>query len=150
MKIRYKLIEHERFEDAPFVGCLISSIDCSLNCKNCFNQHLKQYQTIIKDSKDIINEIINNPFNEGIILGGLEWTEQFEELIELINLSLQQGLKVMLYTGLEEKEFKERFPQIYNQKIYIKFGRYDESKKNNNNQWGVNLSTTNQKIMKGG
>jgi pyruvate-formate lyase-activating enzyme len=102
MIIRYKMMEHERFEDAPFIGCLISAIDCHINCKNCFNQHLKTYPTLTKDSKSIIEEIKSNPFENGIILGGLEWTEQPEEMLDLIESALNENLKVILYTGLSE------------------------------------------------
>jgi organic radical activating enzyme len=147
MVIQYKIIEHERFEDAPFIGCLISSIDCHINCKNCFNQHLKLYPTITKDSKEIIKEIKSDPFDEGIILAGLEWTDQPFEMTELIEVALKNKLKVMLYTGLSEEEFKNKFPYICNLKIYIKFGKYDEENASPNNfQYGVKLATKNQKI----
>lgn len=150
MNIRIKGITHERCEDAPFVGALISAIDCHIGCKGCFNQHLKNTSTIIMDSKDIIREVLKNPFNKGIILGGLEWTEQPEEMIELIDVALNSNLKVMLYTGLSKEFFNSKFDFIHKD-IYIKYGRYDESlRTNNNKQYGVNLVSSNQEIMKKG
>ena len=84
LKIRYKAIEHERIEDSPFIGATISAIDCNFNCKNCFNQSLKQLPTLEKDALEIINEVRDNIFNKGIILAGLEWTMlQTHEVIEL-------------------------------------------------------------------
>jgi len=149
MIIRYKAMEHERCEDAPFIGCLITSIDCHINCQNCFNQHLKTYSTILKDSKEIIEEIISNPFDEGIILGGLEWTDQSDEMIELIRLALQENLKVILYTGLTEEDFKSKFSEIYNSNIYIKFGKYEKDNLSIDNiQYGVKLISKNQKIKR--
>jgi organic radical activating enzyme len=147
MKIRYKLLEHERFEDAPFVGCLISAINCHINCKGCFNQHLKEYPTLTKDAIEIIREIKNNPFNNGIVLAGLEWTEQPEEMQELIGIALDNGLKVMLYTGLSEQIFHERFPDIQDLDIFIKYGNYQEQNKTDQNyQYGIYLASSNQYI----
>jgi pyruvate-formate lyase-activating enzyme len=113
MNIKYKQIEHERVEDAPFIGALICAVDCNINCPDCFNQHLKQYPTIEKSANEIINEVKSNPFNKGIILAGLEWTLQPEEMRELIYLAQENNLKVMLYTGLDECVFKESFQDIY-------------------------------------
>lgn len=150
MIIRYKSITHERVEDSPFIGALICAIDCNINCLNCFNQHMKDLPTIYKETQDIINEILANPFNKGIILGGLEWTLQSEEMKELIYLAQQNNLEVMLYTGLDENVFKTNFPDIYNlSNIYIKFGKYKEELKCNNNvQYGVKLASQNQKIIR--
>ena len=143
------MLQHERCEDAPFMGCLISAIDCHINCKNCFNQHLKKYPTIIEESHDIIQKVKSNPFNEGIILAGLEWTEQPEEMCELIQVALNSGLKVMLYTGLTEDNFKNQFYNIYKLNIFIKFGNYNENLKTNKSEYGVLLISKNQHIRKG-
>ena len=149
MIIKYKTIEHERYEDAPFIGALISSIDCHINCKNCFNQHLKELPTIEKSSQEIIDIIKANPFNQGIILAGLEWTEQPNEMRELINVALLNNLQVMLYTGLSEESFNNQFNDIYNMpNIYIKFGSYQENLKSNNKMHNVKLATSNQIIYK--
>lgn len=114
MKIRIKGIVHERVEDAPFIGALISAIDCNLNCKGCFNQHIKELETIEMDSEEILNKVLENPFNEGIILAGLEWSLQEEELRELVSLARKKGLKVMIYSGLSEEELKKSFQTFMN------------------------------------
>lgn len=150
MNIRIKGIVHERVEDAPFIGALISAIDCNLNCKGCFNQHIKELETIEMDSEEIVNKVLENPFNEGIILAGLEWSLQEEELRELVSLARKKGLKVMIYSGLSEEEFKKKLPDIYELKgnMYFKFGNYDESLKVNDNiQYDIKLATSNQKIL---
>jgi organic radical activating enzyme len=150
MIIHYKYIEHERTEDAPFVGALISAVDCHFNCKGCFNQYLKSEPTYEKDSKEIIQEIRSNPFNQGIILAGLEWTEQPFEMLELISLAIQNNLQVILYTGYDENMFLNIFPDVYSMPIYIKFGKYDENLKTNNNELHqIKLSTKNQSVKKG-
>lgn len=151
MNIRIKGIAHERTEDAPFMGALISAIDCHIDCKGCFNQHLKNESTIILDSKTIIREVLKNPFNKGIILGGLEWTEQPEEMKELIKIALENDLQVILYTGLNENVFNEKFPDVCQLNIYIKYGNYDEKNKAQElKYYEVKMASENQKISKCG
>ena len=140
MIIRYKGIIHERTQDAPFIGALISSIDCKFNCKNCCNKHLLSDKILYKDSIEIIKEIKVNKFNEGIILGGLEWSLQYDEMLELIKQAKKNNLKVIVYTGLEEFNIGVR-------DIYVKYGRYKESYKVEDNiQYNVKLASSNQKI----
>lgn len=107
MKIKYKSITHERTEDAPFVGALICANNCKFNCKGCFNQEIKKLPTLINTSEKIIAEVKSNPFNQGIILAGLEWTLQPQELIELASLASKNGLQVMIYTGLDLPDFQK-------------------------------------------
>lgn len=104
--VRYKQIEHEVMTDAPFVGAVISAIGCGFNCEGCFNQHLKEMKTKVNSAETIIAEIRKNPLNEGIIFGGLEWSEQPLELVELLEEAKKYNLKVMIYTGCELAEFE--------------------------------------------
>jgi len=119
MEVRIKSITHEVSEDAPFVGAVISAIGCNFKCKGCFNRDLKKLPTIVSTAKEIIEEVISNPFNEGIIFGGLEWSEQPDELIELIKEAVKENLKIMIYTGCDFDEFHIRIGQAafkkYNQ-----------------------------------
>jgi pyruvate-formate lyase-activating enzyme len=151
LKIRYKALKHERTEDSPFVGCLISSIDCNFNCKGCFNQHVKKEDIITKEDTEIINEIKSNPFNKGIIFGGLEWTLQHEELIILASYAKENELQTILYTGNRYDDMKI-FMQMYGQYFdYIKCGRYEEENKTVNHiEYGVTLASNNQHIYKKG
>lgn len=147
MKIRYKAIEHERVEDSPFMGAVISAIDCKFNCKNCFNQSIKLLPMQIKEEEEIINEIKSNPFNQGIIFGGLEWTLQMTELVRLARLAKKNNLQTMLYTGLSF--FSDR--DILQFLDYIKCGRYEEELKTINHiEYGVILASSNQHIYKKG
>jgi len=151
MIIRYTHIEHEREHDAPFMGALISSIDCNFNCKYCFNQELKQYPKLQKDSKDIMMAITNNKFNQGIILGGLEWTLQPYELSELLKTAKAYNLQTMLYTGMDFYIFKAKFNKMFDDLDYIKCGRYMKNLKTDTNiQYNIKLASSNQKIYKKG
>lgn len=146
MKIRYKVIEHERVEDAPFMGCLISAIDCKFNCRNCFNQSLKSLKTIEDETENVINKVKSNPFNKGIILAGLEWTLQLNEAISLAKEAHNNNLLVMLYTG--DALFNRRYAHYFD---YIKLGLYKEELKTINHiEYGVTLASSNQHIYKKG
>lgn len=105
MKIHYKYLEHERMEDAPFIGALLCANDCTFNCKNCFNQSLKNEDTLLSTAEEIIREVKSNPFNQGIILGGLEWSLQMEEMFEIIKEAFKNNLKVMIFTGLNFESY---------------------------------------------
>lgn len=149
--IRYKTIEHERTEDAPFMGALISAIDCRFDCPHCFNQNVKKIKTQLDTIENIIKEIKNNIFNEGIIFGGLEWTLQKEECLALASAASSSGLKTILYTGhdFEDNELKDFINSGFFD--YIKCGRFIEEKRAYNNyEYGVLLASTNQKIYKKG
>lgn len=146
--VSYKGIVHERAEDAPFMGALIISVSCSNNCRDCFNQHLKDAKTYIRYADEIIEEVKQNHFNDGIILGGLEWSEQPDDTIALISCAAAAGLEVMIYTGLTEEEFYRRIPRHYLHNCYIKFGKYDEKCLSDTyTSFGVKLASTNQYIV---
>ena len=149
--INYKLIEHERCEDAPFVGALIAACDCKFNCLNCFNEHIKALPILTKNCGDIIAEVKANPFNKGIIFAGLEWTLQLDECLSLAKEAKQRGLQTMLYTG---NDFQGRLmgtiilSDLFD---YIKCGRYKEELKTANHiEYGVVLASANQHIYKKG
>ena len=145
--VSYKGIVHERAEDAPFMGALIISVSCSNNCRDCFNQHLKNAKTYARYADEIIEEVKQNHFNDGIILGGLEWSEQPDDTIALISCAAAAGLKVMLYTGLTEEELFRRIPVDYLHNCYVKFGKYDNKHLSDNyTSHGVKLASTNQYI----
>ena len=165
MKIRYKVLEHERVEDSPFIGAVISAIDCWDNCPCCFNQHLMSLETMIADAAEIIAEVKSNPINEGIILAGLEWTLQPEEMFNLLYTARKAELKTMLYTSMTGNEFlrwfaleqKARSPfgsgfltfqnGVSHYLNYIKFGFYDETQKTEGySSCNVSLASRNQYV----
>lgn len=151
LKIRYKYIENERTEDAPFMGALISAIDCNFNCKNCFNQSLKEMPTLEKEAKDIINEIKSDPFNAGIILAGLEWSNQCDEAIEIAKIAKENMLYTMLYTGLDFNDKTTKLLLASGVFDYMKCGSYKEDLcEANHIEYGVVLASSNQHIYKNG
>ena len=150
-KINYKVIEHERVEDAPFVGALISACDCKFNCNNCFNQDVKKLPTITKNCYEIISEIKANPFNKGIIFAGLEWSLQIDECITLATAAKSVGLQTMIYTGADKKSSIVKHYIKSGVFDYIKYGRYiEELKTVNHIEYGIVLASSNQHILKKG
>lgn len=145
--IRYRGIIHERAEDAPFMGALIIAEKCSNNCQGCFNQHLKEGKVFTRPVYDIIQEVSKDVFNEGIILGGLEWSEAPEDAMTLIEWAKMAEMQVMLYTGLTEGALYSRIPKEALKDCYVKFGRYDKTSVSRTyTSYGVQLASTNQYI----
>lgn len=146
--MKIKGFEHERTQDAPFMGCLIIANNCNRNCRNCFNQHLKNKPSIDMTADDIIAEVKKNPFNEGIILGGLEWFEQIDDMKVLMQTAANSGLKIMVYTGFpvikDETIFKECAKKV---DTYLKIGPYVETLPGRQ-MYGITLASKNQKIIK--
>jgi organic radical activating enzyme len=147
--IRYLTIEEERFEDAPFVGALISAISCPIGCKKCFNQKLKDLPIQQDHAWNIIERVKQNPFHEGIILGGLEWSAQPDELYHLVTLALSAKLKVMIYTGYTLEEFLHKIPKLryLSGELYLKYGSLRSHIPGYQSRFGVHLASGNQKIL---
>jgi len=148
MKIRYKSITHERVEDAPFVGALVCALDCNIGCKGCFNQSLKEAPIFYKKADEIMDEIMSNPFNEGVILAGLEWSLQPTELLALVKSATVRNMPVIVYTGHDINTFLRRVPLIKQfTEVLVKYGAYDESKLSLTHEaYGIKLASTNQHI----
>lgn len=154
--VSYKLIEEERTEDAPFVGALICSPYCNLNCKNCFNQPLKDLPTKKGKPKDLIENIKTNPLNKGIILAGLEWSCNMSDLYDMIWWAKEADLKVMVYTGLNYEDWSYKFHTELNmgpaetfvllEGVYVKSGSYREDLNIPKYVAGVKLASFNQEI----
>ena len=145
--VAYKGIIHERTEDAPFMGALIIATSCSNGCQDCFNQHLKDAKTHLRYADEVIKEVKLDLFNDGIILGGLEWSEQPDDAVALISCATANNLQVMLYSGLDEDTLYSRIPAEYLHGCYIKVGKYDAAKHSDTySSNGVKLASTNQYI----
>lgn len=147
MLVRYTAFEHNVCGEAPFVGARISGISCERNCPGCHNQHLLEEEVCELPDWNIIREVVENPFDEGIILGGLEWTEQPEEMEALVKRALFDGLQVMIYTSLDYSQFITRFPSLGGTNLLLKCGPYLEDFVSSSYQsMGISLPTTNQYV----
>ena len=154
-RVNIKAIIQERLQDAPFVGALIVGTTCNQNCANCFNQHLKDRDTLSVTPKSVIDVIQLNPFNEGVIFGGLEWSDTEEDVYTILDeiISRKNKLKIMLYTGKKLKDIPNivnrlcEINKVYGNEVYIKVGPYDKDLIPKN-QHGIILASCNQIIYK--
>jgi len=146
--IKYKGIVHNVLNDAPFIGAILIAPSCTMGCKNCINEHLKNDKILIEDTvKNIIKKVKANGLNRGIILSGLEWTETPHGMKALVEEALAKELKVIIYTHHDEKTFLKMFPMLSKKSIYIKYGAYDNCQiASDNVSYGVRLATENQYI----
>jgi len=149
MKVEITGVKRNVTKDAPFIGAIIIAPDCWKDCSGCFHQHLRDKPTYKVGLEGLIKSVKDSIIDEGIILAGLEWTYNSEDMKALINKSIEQDLEVMLYTYNSEEEFKEKLPEIYQKDIWFKFGEYkeklaDEQYKSKE----IELPTTNQYIVK--
>lgn len=147
--IRHRGIVNGVTTDAPFIGARINAIDCHHNCPCCFNQELKKHPMYAESASSVIEQVKRCTLNKGIIFGGLEWSEQPEDLIELIHAARTNDLEVMIYTHHTEEEFKKLFPCFWELPIYVKFGEFkQELGSYADHENDVLLASTNQYIKK--
>ena len=145
LPIHYKLFEEEILGDAPFIGARLSSIDCHCNCPGCQNQHLKEYATLTMSVEELLAKVLDNPLHQGLILGGLEWTEQLEELRTIVEIFLNQDLQICVYTHLHLEKVVRLFPEWLGRAgLYLKCGEYVEGLSVPTISQGVLLATSNQ------
>ncbi|GAB6106621.1 4Fe-4S cluster-binding domain-containing protein [Fusibacter bizertensis] len=146
--IKYKGIVHNVLNDAPFIGAIIIANSCHKGCADCINEHLKtDSYTVLQTAREIIKQVLDNGLNQGIILSGLEWTEQPKDLNAIVHEAIKHHLKVMVYTHHTEENFFEILPEFRKQNVYIKFGHYDQALSSPSHySHTVKLATTNQYI----
>ncbi len=147
-QIKYKGIVHNVLNDAPFIGAIVIADHCSMPCKNCINEHLKSDAYRRQHSAaQIIAKVKSNGLDEGVIFSGLEWSEQPDDLVELVEVALAEDLKVIVYTHCDEEAFFKIAPRLKDKPIYIKFGLYDKKLRTDSHfSHGVKLATSNQYI----
>lgn len=152
MQIHLKQLIHDRFEDVPDgAGVMIVAPDCKHNCKGCCNEHIKSMPTITRDSLDIMDEINNNYLISWVIFAGLDPLTYPDELCEMIRLSLEGGLNVIIYTGEPDREhILKRAPDLSKfsgRGVLVKYGEYDETKRvHDYYSKGILLATSNQYV----
>jgi len=149
MTINYSTIVPSRF-DAPFIGTLIGGVRCNYNCPGCFHKDIEDSQVKHIDADEFLDSILDDPFSEGVILAGREWTEQYDEMIYLIDGAYRRSLEIILYTHYTRQDIEEYYPELLKYSgMYIKCGEYDENKLVPNNvHYGVPLASSNQEIIR--
>lgn len=145
--IRYRGLVFDSKDHPEGIGTLVVASDCHVNCRYCFNQHLKRCPVKSATAKELLDLIKQASFTKYIVLAGLEWVEQNRELYELLDECNAQDFNTILYTHFTECQVRDKFPKLLTLCNWIKFGLYDpELKSINYTSNGIPLSSTNQYI----
>ena len=97
----------------------------------CQNSPLAKTPTKEIDVEKIVEEYMKNELTSAIIFGGLEWMDQFLELLECIEAFRDKtNDDIIVYTGYDKEEIPEHLMTLKKFKnIIIKFGRYIPNQK---------------------
>jgi len=102
---KYKSLEHNVTGYAPFTGAVLVASEWGHKFTNpSINKYIKQKDKY-DSARSIIDRVMLHESNEGIIFGGLEWGRNIPELIDLIKLASDDGLKIMIDSCMEELDF---------------------------------------------
>lgn len=126
------------FKDVPEeVSLALEITGCPLRCKGCHSPHLRNHKLGEPLTPEVFDEMLwhhKGTITCVVFMGG-EWYE--DQLIELLDIAIAQGLKTCLYTGQSVVSHK-----IYEKLNYLKTGRYIEE------FGGLESPTTNQKFIR--
>jgi len=94
------------YQDSPFKATLVVAPSCKIKCKGCKNRELKKLPDLEIGCEELIEMLATKDDIEGIVIGGLEPSENILDFLELSKVADEHGLKVMIETGLTFEEFK--------------------------------------------
>ena len=97
----------------------------------CQNSPLAKTPTKEIDVEKIVEDYLKNELTSAIVFGGLEWMDQFFELIECIEAFRKKtNDDIIVYTGYDKKEIQEHLMILKKYKnIIVKFGRFIPNQK---------------------
>ena len=74
----------------------------------------------------IVEEYMKNDLTSAIVFGGLEWLDQFLDLLECIEAFREKTMDdIIVYTGYDKEEIPEHLMTLKKYKnIIIKYGRF--------------------------
>ena len=149
MKIHIKSILSESFTDYKKCSMLICGCKCTWKCGKelCQNSPLAKCSTKEIDVDKIVEEYMKNDLTSAIVFGGLEWIDQFVELLDCIEAFRKKtNDDIIVYTGYNKNEIEEHLMTLKKFKnIIVKFGRYIPNQKPHFDPvLGVYLASNNQ------
>ena len=113
----------------------------------CQNSPLVKTPTIEVEIEKIVEEYMKNDLTSAIVFGGLEWFDQFLELLECIEAFREKtDDDIIVYTGYDKNEIEEHLMTLKKYKnIIVKFGRFiTNQEKHYDEVLGVYLASNNQ------
>ena len=149
MKIHIKHILHESFVDYKKCSMLICGCTCTWKCGKelCQNSKLAKTPTKEVSIQKIVDDYMKNSLTSAIVFAGLEWLDQFLELLECIEAFREKTMDdIVVYTGYDKEEITEHLMTLKKYKnIIMKFGRYiPNQNKHFDPVLGVYLASNNQ------
>ena len=151
MKIRgltdYDIINYK--EPTLFIAFPYCNFKCDIESasKNCQNSELIKQPLIDIPLIKIFDIYKANPLTKGIVCGGLEPFDSFDELEWLCHIFRDFSNDIIIiYTGYTEDELIKELNQLKNiGNIIIKFGRFVPNETSHYDEiLGVNLASNNQ------
>lgn len=133
MKIHIKSILTESFADYKKCSLVIGGCTCTWKCGKelCQNSKLALSPTKEIDVEKIVEEYMKNDLTSAIVFAGLEWLDQFLELLECIEAFREKTMDdIVIYTGYDKEEITEHLMTLKKYKnIIMKFGRFITNQK---------------------
>lgn len=155
--MRVKFIKDEDFvnfkKPCMFIGTISCTFKCckdaNIPCTVCQNFPWSKNPIIAIDDDSLCRRYLKNPLTKGIVFGGLEPMDQFDDVMDVIKkLRIDYTCidPVIIYTGYNKEEILNNIDELKKyENIYIKFGRYMPNQKEHYDEvLGVNLVSDNQ------
>lgn len=145
----------EDFVNYKAPSMFVSSAFCDFKCESesgvrcCQNSALAGQENVEIEAEALVQRYINNPISKAIVFGGLEPLEQYEDLIEFLDIlrcDYHCSDTVVIYTGFypEEIPYQTQVLRLYGN-IVMKFGRFvPDQSPHFDEVLGVNLASDNQ------
>lgn len=120
---------------------------CEHKCKGCSNPELwskeEQYKTTADIVMNLIDAVAKDNKIDGFTLTGGDPFLQPDALEELLPRLQEYSRDILCYSGYEENELREKYPDIVNNLAVLIDGKYIEERNNNSFLRG----SDNQKIV---
>jgi len=141
-------------EPVMFIGTIQCGGKCCIEAgiplSVCQNDTWRGTPPLDMSDEKIIKRYSNNLITKGIVFGGLEPFEQYDELktfISCLRNSFQNNDPVIIYTGYDKDEISAQITELAANftNIIVKFGRYvPGQEKHYDEVLGVSLASPNQ------
>ena len=92
--------------NGPGVRNVLHLQGCSVKCPGCFNVHTWDPTKGDEFSVGTVADLLLSDVQDGITISGGEPTDQWEELLNLMNILRVQGQSIVLFTGRSREQLK--------------------------------------------
>lgn len=150
-----KALEDENFTNYKYPTMFIGMPSCTFKCcteqglplSTCQNCELFRSENKEISISSLIKRYLANPITHGVVFGGLEPLDSWEEVKEfLVEFRKRSSDPIVIYTGYMESELTlDQVKMFLELGIIVKFGRYVPGQKPHYDPvLGINLISDNQ------